>query len=86
MLETIAITAPHLEAANVLGTGASDMHHIFSGADLDAVINAYMVGIKNVFGCSLAGSALTVLISLLIPLTELPNHSKKEEVEVHTTA
>lgn len=74
LLHTIATTAPNLDPAIVLGIGASEIRNVFNAADLDHVMNAYMVGIRDVFVCSLAGAALSVLISLLIPLKRLPDH------------
>lgn len=85
MLQTIVATAPNLDAVKVLGTGASEIHRVFSGGDLTAVLGAYMVGIKDVFACSLAGSALAVLVALVIPLKRLPKHnSKKSDEKVET--
>ncbi|KAK2605783.1 hypothetical protein N8I77_008597 [Diaporthe amygdali] len=74
LLHTIATTAPNLDPAIVLGIGASEIRNVFNAADLDHVMNAYMVGIRDPFVCSLAGAALSVLISLLIPLKRLPDH------------
>lgn len=85
LLQTIEATAPHLNADLVLGTGASDLNHVFSGDDLAAVLGAYMAGIKDVFACGLAGSAFAVLLALMIPFKKLPNHgSKKTEEKVAT--
>jgi hypothetical protein len=85
MLRTIQSTAPNLNAFQVLGTGVSDIYNIYSGTDLAAVLNAYMVGIKDVFICSLAGSVLAVLLAMIIPFQKLPNHdSKKTEEKVGT--
>ena len=78
ILQTLEATAPHLNPGLVLSTGASDLHHVFSGGDLAAVLNAYMTGIKDVFACSLACSAFAVLLALVIPLKKLPNHDNKK--------
>lgn len=79
LLQTIVTTAPNLDAATVLGMGASEIRNGLNGADLSHVIDAYMVGIKDVFACSLAGAALAALISLVIPFKRLPDHSKGSE-------
>ncbi|KAI9736494.1 MAG: hypothetical protein M1818_006004 [Claussenomyces sp. TS43310] len=85
MLQTIKTTAPNLDAVQVLGTGASDIHHVFSGGDLAAVLDAYMIGIKDVFTCALAGSAVAVLVALVIPFEKLPNQNgEKTEEKVAT--
>lgn len=82
LLQTLLSTAPDLDAAAVLGMGASEIRNGFSATDLDLVINAYMVGIRDVFTCSLAGAALAVLITLVIPFKRLPDHSKGPEKAV----
>ncbi|KAK3382215.1 putative MFS transporter [Lasiosphaeria ovina] len=74
LLQTLAAEAPNLNPGIVLATGASELQHVFRGADLAAVLDAYMVGIKDVFAFSLAGAALTVLISLIIPFKRMPKH------------
>jgi hypothetical protein len=71
LLEELATSAPNVDVAKVLATGATQIREVFAGADLEAVIRVYMVGIKDVFLFSLAGTALTVLLALLIPLKKL---------------
>ncbi|KAF2496441.1 MFS gliotoxin efflux transporter glia [Lophium mytilinum] len=83
MLQALKTFAPNINALTVISTGASEIQHAFKGGDLVAVRSAYMVGIKDVFAFSLAGSALTVLISFVIPFKKLPGHeSKKAEKTV----
>ena len=79
MFHTLKTTAPNLSPDLVLGTGASDFHLVFSGTDLDAVLGAYMAGIRDVFARGLAGSAFAVLLALTIPFKKLPDHNKIEE-------
>ncbi|KAL8660349.1 MAG: hypothetical protein Q9202_006620 [Teloschistes flavicans] len=82
ILLTLEATAPNLNAGVVLGTGASELHHVFRDGDLVAVLSAYMTGIKDVFACSLAASAFAVLLALVIPFKKLPNHdNRKTEAE-----
>lgn len=81
MLRTLKATAPNVDTVQVLNTGASDIHHVFSGGDLAAVVGAYMVGIKDVFAFALAGSACAVLIALAIPFKKLPSHDSKKTEE-----
>lgn len=82
LLQTLEATAPRLNPAQVLGTGASDLHHVFGGGDLTAVLSAYMIGIKDVFASSLAASAFAVLVALIIPSTKLPDpDGKKTETD-----
>ncbi len=57
MLQTLRTTAPNIDATMVLNTGASEIQHVFKGSDLAAVLDAYMVGLKAAFACTLACSA-----------------------------
>ena len=81
MLQAIKASAPQLNPTLVLGTGATDLHNVFSGGDLNAVLGAYMTGIKDVFACGLACSAFAVLLVLAIPLKKLPDFSSKKAEE-----
>ena len=81
MLLTLAGSNSSVDTAKALGTGASEIQHVFKGDELRAVTNAYMVGIKDVFAFGLAGAAAAVLLALLIPLRQLPDHDSKKKVE-----
>jgi hypothetical protein len=72
MLSTLASKYPTIDPIQVLTTGASEITRVFQGAELIAVHQAYMVGIRDVFAFSLAGAVATVLISLGIPFKKLP--------------
>ncbi|TVY37366.1 Dehydrocurvularin exporter [Lachnellula subtilissima] len=87
LLQRLASTAPNIDAAIVLATGATDIQRIFSGGDLVAVLDAYMSGIKDVFAFSMAGAAATAVIALAIPFKKVPsNESRKTEEKVATAA
>ncbi|KAL9082712.1 MAG: hypothetical protein Q9165_008811 [Trypethelium subeluteriae] len=88
MLHRLKTAFPNVNASQVINTGATEIQQVFRGADLAAVLDAYMVGIKDVFAFSLATSALTVLIALAIPLRRLPDHGneKTEETEEKVAA
>ncbi|KAF7180996.1 hypothetical protein CNMCM7691_000125 [Aspergillus felis] len=73
MLKELASKAPNINPVQVLTTGASEISRVFQGADLAAVHEAYMAGIKDVFAFSLAGAAFTVVLSLAIPFKKLPD-------------
>ncbi|TVY27454.1 Dehydrocurvularin exporter [Lachnellula hyalina] len=87
LLQRLASSAPNIDAAMVLATGATDIHRVFSGGDLVAVLEAYMSGIKDVFAFSMAGAAVTAVIALVIPFKKVPsNESRKTEEKVATAA
>ncbi|KAL7783306.1 putative MFS transporter [Trichoderma afarasin] len=78
MLQRLAQLAPQISSQQVLATGASDFQSVFHGADLLAVRQAYMTGIKDVFAFAMAGAALTAVLPLIIPRNRLPGFDKKE--------
>jgi hypothetical protein len=86
MLEALQSLAPNLDSLRVINTGASEIHRVFTGSDFNAVLQAYMVGIKDVFAFALAGSAAAVLLSFLIPFKKLPDHDAKKMEEKVVTA
>ncbi|KAI5861394.1 putative MFS transporter [Durotheca rogersii] len=74
MLQTLAVSSPQIDVVKVLNTGASELRHVFRGDDLAAVVDAYMVGIKDVFAAAMVCSAAAALIALVIPFKKLPDH------------
>ncbi|KAK6074521.1 major facilitator superfamily transporter [Seiridium cupressi] len=87
LLQALEFAAPGINPIQVLNAGASELQHVFSGEDLAAVRDAYLVGIKDVFAFSLAVSAFAVLLALIIPFKRLPDHgSKKPEEGTTVTA
>ncbi|KGO58338.1 Major facilitator superfamily domain, general substrate transporter [Penicillium expansum] len=64
LVHKLAETAPSVNPALVTGTGATDVHRLFSGAELDGVVRAYAWGIKVVFAITIAACGLTVPFSL----------------------
>ena len=64
IVHKLANTAPRVDPALITGTGATDVHRLFSGAELDSVVRAYAWAIKVVFAITLAACGLTVPFSL----------------------
>jgi hypothetical protein len=86
LLHTLSVASPDIDAVLVLNTGASEIRQSFEGVDLIAVTNAYMVGIHAIFIFATAGSALAVLLALLIPYQKLPVHNIGEKDSAATTS
>ncbi|KAJ5433840.1 Major facilitator superfamily domain general substrate transporter [Penicillium cf. griseofulvum] len=76
IVHKLASTAPSVDPELVTGTGATDVHRLFSGAELDGVIRAYAWGIKVVFAITIAACGLTVPFSLCNKWTNV-NAKKK---------
>jgi MFS transporter, DHA2 family, glioxin efflux transporter len=82
MLATLAREAPNIDTEAVISAGASGIWQAFSGDDLEAVIKAYMVGIKDVFAFMLACAVCSVLLTFLVPLKKIPVHNDKKPEDV----
>lgn len=63
--------APGIDAANLLNVGASDLDLVYQGAELDAVLRAYMDGIKVTFALATALLGVSVLLALVPKWGEL---------------
>jgi hypothetical protein len=74
MLQALASSAPNIDGNVVLNTGASQLKLAFSGTDLLHVLDAYMIGIKDVFAFSLAGTAFCAVLPFAVPFIKLPEH------------
>jgi hypothetical protein len=81
MLQALEKSNSNIDTATALGTGASQIQYVFQGSELTAVTNAYMVGIKDVFAFGLFGAVAAVLLALVIPLKQLPDHETKKAEE-----
>ncbi|RAO74259.1 uncharacterized protein BHQ10_010271 [Talaromyces amestolkiae] len=79
LVQTLATIAPNVDAAQVLSTGASDIHKVYSGKVLEDVLKAYMTGIKDVFACALAVSLTGVPLAMLIPFLRLGEHKGEDQ-------
>ncbi|KAH8711974.1 major facilitator superfamily domain-containing protein [Phaeosphaeriaceae sp. PMI808] len=60
----LANTAPSVNPALVTATGATELRHVFSGAELDGVVRAYAWGIKVAFAITIAACGITVPVAL----------------------
>lgn len=65
LVRKLARTAPTVEPAAVIATGATDLHRVFSGAELDGTVRAYAWGIKTAFAITIAACGLSLPVSLL---------------------
>lgn len=86
MLNHLAQVRPNISAQTALATGASEIRRKFTCEDLNAMRDAYMVGIKGVFAFVLAGAAFSVLLAILIPFQRFPNHGTKNRSDEQTTS
>lgn len=64
LVHKLANTALSVNPAQVTGTGATELHQVFSGAELDGVLRAYAWGIKVAFAITIRACGVTFPISL----------------------
>ncbi|KAL1801711.1 hypothetical protein ACET3X_002053 [Alternaria dauci] len=76
LVHKLTVTAPGVSPDLVTNTGATELHHVFSGAERDGVIEAYAWGIKVAFATTIAACGITFPFSLL---TKWENVNAKKE-------
>jgi hypothetical protein len=64
LIYKLSSTVTSVDPAIVTVTGATELHQVFSGAELDGVIRAYAWGIKVTFGITIVACSITLLLSL----------------------
>ena len=64
IIGTAASTAPGIDPALLLATGATQIRTAFTSAQVPGVIAAYMAGIKVVFAITIGASGFASLFSL----------------------
>ncbi|ORY58559.1 uncharacterized protein BCR38DRAFT_527572 [Pseudomassariella vexata] len=78
LLATLPKTAPDVNPALVLATGASELHNVFPPDVLPGVLEAYMIGIKAAFSVVVAFAGTAFLLTFAIPMKKLPSHATGE--------
>jgi MFS family permease len=79
LVAKLPYTAPTIDPALVIATGATELRHVFTAEELPGIMLAYMNGIRAIFavGIGLAGAAF--LCTALIPWGKLPSHTETSE-------
>lgn len=66
----------------VLGTGASELREVFEEPSvLGRVVDAYMVGIKDVFAFTIALAGLAAVLGVALPRVKMPEDEGKRREE-----
>lgn len=63
LLQKLASTAPDINSALVLGTGASELKNVFTAEQMTAILPAYMAGLKVAFAISVTAAGLAFCFS-----------------------
>lgn len=78
LIATLPITAPGVDPALVIATGASELHNVFGPDVLPGVLQAYMVGLKAAFAVAIGFCGAAFVCSIFIPMRKLPTHAPGE--------
>jgi len=65
LITTLAVTAPEINPATVLGTGATEIRDFFTPQQVPLVIDAYVAGLKLAFAIAASAFAASTLIGFL---------------------
>ena len=79
MLVKLAETAPGVDAARLIATGASALRTGFTPEELPGIILAYMHGLKAAFAVSIGFCGLAFLATLTVPWRRLKTHLPEEK-------
>lgn len=63
LVKTLPYTAPTVDPAAVVATGATELRKVFSPEQVPGILTAYMKGLKITFAISLGATALTLIIA-----------------------
>ncbi|KAI0111125.1 MFS gliotoxin efflux transporter glia [Nemania sp. FL0031] len=78
-LDKLHTSAPGVDDARLIATGASELRTTFTSSELPGVIIAYMHGLKAVFAVSIGFIGIAFLTTLIIPWQRLPIHAPDGE-------
>ncbi|KAK6083264.1 major facilitator superfamily transporter [Seiridium cupressi] len=75
MVATVVITAPSVNPALLVSTGAAELRAVFSADELPGILLAYLTGIKAAFAVGIAMFGIATITSVILPWKRL--HSKE---------
>ncbi|KAM9879568.1 major facilitator superfamily transporter [Verticillium dahliae] len=78
MLRSLPNTAPNVDPATVVATGATDIRRVFSADEMPGILDAYMAGIKIAIAIAIGATGLALLTSLLSRWERLNAEKVKE--------
>ncbi|KAF2258393.1 MFS gliotoxin efflux transporter glia [Lojkania enalia] len=75
MLTRLRTSAPGVDPSLVIATGATQLRDVFTPEQLPGIIDAYMQGLRAVFGVATGIVGFACLWTFVIPWTRLPTHT-----------
>lgn len=80
MIQTLATTAPAIDPAEVVSTGATLIRTVFPAEQVSGIVSAYMAGIKVALGISMGGAGLGLVFSLCSSWRRLSSEAVKDAI------
>lgn len=77
MIHKLATSAPSVNPAMVLGTGATQIREVFPAEVVSGIVEAYMEGIKTALALAIGATGVTFLISLFSNFKKLNTEALK---------
>ncbi|KAF2678700.1 MFS gliotoxin efflux transporter glia [Lentithecium fluviatile CBS 122367] len=81
LLVKLPFSAPNVDPALVISTGATQLRDVFTPEELPGIITAYVHGLKAVWGVGTGVVLFAALWTAVIPWTRLPTHAPPTKEE-----
>ncbi|KAL2834781.1 MFS general substrate transporter [Aspergillus pseudoustus] len=75
----LAATAPNIDSALVVATGASELRDVFSAQQMTAILPAYMTGLKVAYAISIAAAGIAFCLSPFNNFKKIDAHAGGKE-------
>ncbi|KAJ5959009.1 uncharacterized protein N7479_006159 [Penicillium vulpinum] len=77
----LAATAPSINSALVISTGASELRDVFTADQMTAILPAYMTGLKVAYAISIAAAGIAFCLSLFNRFKKIDAHAAAQGSE-----
>jgi hypothetical protein len=74
----LAATAPNIDSALVISTGASELRDVFTAEHMTAILPAYMTGLKVAYAISIAAAGIAFCLSPFNNFKKIDAHAAAE--------
>lgn len=75
LVASLASTAPNIDPALVLATGATELRATFSDSEIDGILKSYMDGLRASYALAIALAGCALVLTLLTPWRRINRHS-----------
>lgn len=77
----LATTAPSINSALVISTGASELRDVFTAEQMTSILPAYMTGLKVAYAISIAAAGIAFCLSPFNNFKKIDAHTAAEGSE-----